>query len=134
MIIKDYSCHLNFLVHGSQLSQKTSEIKPEKQDVSFISPHKNTKQECQKIEKIIDKDDSDDKQMVQTDSETIWTTQAGPEDDLKTVDVCSETNFSHDLDVKTDKYLDTSKQEHDSDQEDVSVGFIRGIFGVLYKG
>ncbi|XP_073770904.1 EH domain-binding protein 1-like protein 1 isoform X16 [Danio rerio] len=117
-----------------QLGQKTSEIKPEEQDDSFISTHKNTNQECQEIEKTIDKDDSDDKQMVKTDSETICTTQDELEDDLKSVDVCSETQLSHDLDVKTDKYLDSSKQEHDSDQEDVSVGFIRGIFGVLYKG
>lgn len=133
-MIKGYSCHLNLLVHGSQLGQKTSEIKPEEQDDSFISTHKNTNQECQEIEKTIDKDDSDDKQMVKTDSETICTTQDELEDDLKSVDVCSETQLSHDLDVKTDKYLDSSKQEHDSDQEDVSVGFIRGIFGVLYKG
>nr|XP_021335036.1 EH domain-binding protein 1-like protein 1 isoform X2 [Danio rerio] len=117
-----------------QLGQKKSEIKSKEQDDSFISTHKNTNQECQEIEKTIDKDDSDDKQMVKTDSETICTTQDELEDDLKSVDVCSETQLSHDLDVKTDKYLDSSKQEHDSDQEDVSVGFIRGIFGVLYKG
>uniref|UniRef100_A0A8C2EV77 EH domain-binding protein 1-like protein 1 n=1 Tax=Cyprinus carpio TaxID=7962 RepID=A0A8C2EV77_CYPCA len=74
--------------------------------------------------------------MPQTGSNTIWATQAGPKEDLKTVGVCSGTGLGLELDVGTDRNMATCIQEHDSvsDQKEVSVGFIQGIFGVLYKG
>ncbi len=142
MIFKEYFCHLHFLVNGRQHGQETSETKPKKQEDSFTVSHfhhkldKNTNRESQREDsKKKTTKDSDDK-MLQTGNEAIWTTEAGPKEDLKTVSVCSGTELGHELDVGTDRNVDTCKQEHDSvsDQEEVSVGFIRGIFGVLYKG
>ncbi|XP_051539451.1 uncharacterized protein LOC127432424 [Myxocyprinus asiaticus] len=85
---------------------------------------------------------------MHTDSETTWTTQAGHkvEDSqlspalasFETEGVCSGngTELGLELDVGTDRSVDTSleKQDSVSEQGQVSVGFIRGIFGVLYKG
>lgn len=145
MIFKEYSCHLYFLVHGSQRGQETSENKPEEQKDSFALPPfhcklvKNAIRERQteeKKEEVTEVEDFDDKQTLQTGNETIWTTQAGPKEDLKTEGVCSGTESGLELDEGTDRTTDTCIQEHDSisDQEEVSVGFIQGIFGVLYKG
>jgi len=133
------------LVHGSQREQETSEIKQEEQKESFDSSpfhhnlNKNAIRERQREknqEKTPEVEDSEDKMLLQTGSERIWTTQAGPKEDLRTVGVCSGTELGLEIDVGTDKTMDTCKQELDSvsDQEEVSVGFIRGIFGVLYKG
>jgi len=133
------------LVHGSQREQETSEIKQEEQKESFDSSpfhhnlNKNAIRESQREknqEKTPEVEDSEDKMLLQTGSERIWTTQAGPKEDLRTVGVCSGTELGLEIDVGTDKTMDTCKQELDSvsDQEEVSVGFIRGIFGVLYKG
>lgn len=141
MIFKEYSRHLHFLVHGSQHGQETSENKPTEQEDSFTLSHfhhkldKNANKESQREdskEKTNKEEDSDNK-MLQTGCETIWT-QAGPKEDLKSVR--SGTELGREPDVGTDRNMDTCKQEPDSvsDQEDVSVGFIRGIFGVLYKG
>lgn len=145
MIFKEYSCHLRFLVHGSQRGQETSENKPEEQKDSFAlapfhrKPVKNATRERQteeKKEKIAEVEDLDDKKTLQTGNETNWTTQAGPKEDLKTEGVCSGTEPGLEPDEGTDRTIDTCIQEHDSisDQEEVSVGFIQGIFGVLYKG
>ncbi|CAM4729974.1 unnamed protein product [Leuciscus chuanchicus] len=128
-----------------QRGQETSETKPEEQKDSFdLSPfhhnlNKNAIRESQREknkEKTPEVEDSDDKMLLQTGSERIWTTQAGPKEDLRTVGVCSGTELGLEIDVGTDRTMDTCKQELDSvsDQEEVSVGFIRGIFGVLYKG
>ncbi|XP_056103638.1 uncharacterized protein ehbp1l1b isoform X5 [Rhinichthys klamathensis goyatoka] len=128
-----------------QCGQETSETKQEGQKDSFVlSPFhhnltKNAIRESQREknkEKTPEVEDSDDKMLLQTGSERIWTTQAGPKEDLRTVGVCSGTELGLEIDVGTDKAMDTCKQELDSvsDQEEVSVGFIRGIFGVLYKG
>ncbi|KAK7120545.1 hypothetical protein R3I94_020522 [Phoxinus phoxinus] len=128
-----------------QRGQETSETKPEEQKDSFnLSPfhhnlNKNAIRESQREineEKTPEVEDSDDKMLLQTGSERIWTTQAGPKEDLRTEGVCSGTELGLEIDVGTDRTIDTSKQELDSvfDQEEVSVGFIRGIFGVLYKG
>ncbi|KAK2871123.1 hypothetical protein Q8A67_023650 [Cirrhinus molitorella] len=125
-----------------QREQETSETKPKEQDFTLSHFHhkldKNVNKESQREgnkEKTNKEEDSEDK-MLQTASETIWTTQAGPKEDLKTVSVCSGTELGLELDEGTDRNVDTCIQEHDSvsDQEEVSVGFIRGIFGVLYKG
>ncbi|KAL1266589.1 hypothetical protein QQF64_002264, partial [Cirrhinus molitorella] len=125
-----------------QREQETSETKPKEQDFTLSHFHhkldKNVNKESQREgnkEKTNKEEDSEDK-MLQTASETIWTTQAGPKEDLKTVSVCSGTELGLELDERTDRNVDTCIQEHDSvsDQEEVSVGFIRGIFGVLYKG
>lgn len=102
-------------------------------------PVKNAIRERQteeKKEKITEVEDLDDKKTLQTGSETIWTTKAGPKEDLKTEGVCSGTEPGLELDEGTDRTIDTCIQEHDSisDREEVSVGFIQGIFGVLYKG
>ncbi|XP_052464116.1 uncharacterized protein LOC128021159 isoform X3 [Carassius gibelio] len=106
-----------------QRGQKTSETKLKEQENSFTLSHSHHKL------------DSDDK-MPQTGSETIWATQAGPKEDLPTLSFCSGTGLGLELDVGTDRNVDTCIQEHDSvsDQEEESVGIIRGIFGVLYKG
>ncbi|KAI2659791.1 EH domain-binding protein 1-like protein 1 [Labeo rohita] len=124
-----------------QHGQETSENKPTEQEDSFTLSHfhhkldKNANKESQREdskEKTNKEEDSDNK-MLQTGCETIWT-QAGPKEDLKSVR--SGTELGREPDVGTDRNMDTCKQEPDSvsDQEDVSVGFIRGIFGVLYKG
>ncbi|XP_052422517.1 microtubule-associated protein 1B isoform X3 [Carassius gibelio] len=127
-----------------QHGQKTSETKPKEQGDSFTlshfhnklhkNPNKESQREDSKMKTNKDKD-SDDK-MLQTGNETIWATEAGPKEDQKTVSVCLETKLGLELDVGTDRNVDTCIQEHDSvsNQEEVSVGFIRGIFGVLYKG
>ncbi|XP_051763748.1 EH domain-binding protein 1-like protein 1 isoform X7 [Ctenopharyngodon idella] len=128
-----------------QRGQETSENKPEEQKDSFALPpfhHKLVKnairerQTEEKKETITEVEDLDDKKMLQTGNERIWTTQAGPKEDLKTEGVCSGTEPGLELDVGTDRTMDTCIPEHDtiSDQEEVSVGFIQGIFGVLYKG
>ncbi|XP_067253995.1 uro-adherence factor A isoform X8 [Chanodichthys erythropterus] len=128
-----------------QRGQETSENKPEEQKESFALPpfhHKSVKnairerQTEEKKEKITEVEDLDDKKMLQTGSETIWTTQAGPKEDLNTEGVGSGTEPGLELDEGTDRTIDTCIQEHDSisDREEVSVGFIQGIFGVLYKG
>ncbi|XP_026075586.1 uncharacterized protein LOC113054329 isoform X5 [Carassius auratus] len=106
-----------------QRGQETSETKLKEQENSFTLSHSHHKL------------DSDDK-MPQTGSETIWATQAGPKEDLPTLSFCSGTGLGLELDVRTDRNVDTCIQEHDSvsDQEEESVGIIRGIFGVLYKG
>ncbi|XDV54255.1 hypothetical protein PO909_022584 [Leuciscus waleckii] len=128
-----------------QRGQETSETKPEEQKDSFdLSPfhhnlNKNAIRESQREknkEKTPEVEDSDDKMLLQTGSERSWTTQAGPKEDLRTVGVCSGTELGLEIDVGTDRTMDTCKQELDSvsDQEEVSIGFIRGIFGVLYKG
>lgn len=133
------------MVHGSQHGQETSETKPEEQKDSFdLSPfhhnlNRNAIRESQREknkEKTPDVEDLDDKMLLQTGSERVWTTQAGPKEDLRTVGVCSGTELGLEIDVGTDRTMDTCKQELDSvsDQEEVSVGFISGIFGVLYKG
>ncbi|XP_067288595.1 uro-adherence factor A isoform X2 [Pseudorasbora parva] len=127
-----------------QCGQETSETKPEEQKDSYAlssSHHKLNKnairdsQREEKKEKTTETEDSDDKKMLQTGSERIWTAQGEPRD-LKTVGVCSGTEPSLGLDEGKDRTMDTCVQEQDSvsDQEEVSVGFIRGIFGVLYKG
>lgn len=145
LIFKKYSCHLHFLVHGSQHGLETSETKPEEQKDYFAFStfhHKLNKnaigesQTEEKKEKNTEVKDSDNKKMLQTGSERICTTQAGPKEDLKTVGDCSGTEPGLELHVGTDRTLDTCLQEQDSlyDQEEVSVGFIQGIFGVLYKG
>lgn len=144
MIFKEYFCHLHFLVHGSQHGKETSEIKSKEQEDSFTLSHfhqkldKNANKDCKREDskkKTTKEEDSDDK-MLQTGNETIWTTEAGPKEDLKTVSVYSETELGLELDVGTDRNVDSCIEEHDSvsNQEEVSVGFIRGIFGVLYKG
>ncbi|XP_058644959.1 microtubule-associated protein futsch isoform X5 [Onychostoma macrolepis] len=125
------------LLDRGQHGQETPETKPKEQEDSYTLSHKLDKyanRESQREDskkKTTEEEDSEDK-MLQTGNETIWTTEAGPKEDLKTVSICSGTE----LDVGTDRNVDTCKQEHDSvsDQEEVSVGFIRGIFGVLYKG
>ncbi len=133
------------MVHGSQHGQETSVTKPKVHQDSFTLSHfhhklyKYANREIQREDskKNITKEEDSDEMMLQTDNEAIWTTEAGPKEDLKTVRVCSGTKLGHELDVGTDRNVDTCKQEHDSDvsgQEVVSVGFIRGIFGVLYKG
>ncbi|XP_016383834.1 uncharacterized protein ehbp1l1b isoform X4 [Sinocyclocheilus rhinocerous] len=127
-----------------QHGKETSETKPKEQEDSFTLSHfhhkldKNANKESQREDhkkKTTKEEDSDDK-MLQTGNETIWTTEAGPKEDLKTVSVCSETELGLKLEIGTDRNVDTCIQEHDSvsNQEEVSVGFIRGIFGVLYKG
>ncbi|XP_016093305.1 uncharacterized protein [Sinocyclocheilus grahami] len=127
-----------------QCGQEMSETKLKAQEDSFALSHshhkldKNANRESQREdnkEKTTKEEDSDDK-MPQTGSETIWATQAGPKEDVKTVSVCSGTELGLELDVGTDRNVDTCIQEHDSvsDQEEVSVGFIRGMFCVLYKG
>ncbi len=145
MIFKEYFCHLHFLVHDSQHGQETSVTKPKVHQDSFTLSHfhhkldkyANRESQREDSKKNITKEEDSDDKMLQTDNEAIWTTEAGPKEDLKTVSVCSGTKLGHELDVGTDRNVDTCKQEHDSDvsdQEVVSVGFIRGIFGVLYKG
>uniref|UniRef100_A0A9J8AFN3 EH domain binding protein 1-like 1b n=1 Tax=Cyprinus carpio carpio TaxID=630221 RepID=A0A9J8AFN3_CYPCA len=120
-----------------QSGQETSETKLKEQKDSFTHHKldKNANQREDNKEKTTKKEDSDDK-MPQTGSNTIWATQAGPKEDLKTVGVCSGTGLGLELDVGTDRNVATCIQEHDSvsDQKEVSVGFIQGIFGVLYKG
>ncbi|XP_016085175.1 EH domain-binding protein 1-like protein 1 isoform X10 [Sinocyclocheilus grahami] len=127
-----------------QHGQETSETKPKEQEDSFTLSNfhhklnKNANKESQRDDhkkKTTKEEDSDDK-TLQTGNETIWTTEAGPKEDLKTVSVCSETELGIKLEIGTDRNVDTCIQEHDSvsNQEEVSVGFIRGIFGVLYKG
>ncbi|XP_016348989.1 EH domain-binding protein 1-like protein 1 isoform X8 [Sinocyclocheilus anshuiensis] len=127
-----------------QHGQETSETKPKEREDSFTLSHfhhkldKNANKESQREDhkkKTTKEEDSDDK-MLQTGNETIWTTEAGPKEDLKTVSVCSETELGLKLEIGTDRNVDTCIQEHDSvsNQEEVSVGFIRGMFGVLYKG
>ncbi|XP_077098717.1 EH domain-binding protein 1-like protein 1 isoform X9 [Siphateles boraxobius] len=128
-----------------QRGQETSETKPEEQKDSFDlssfhhNLNKNAIRESQREknkEKTPEVEDSDDKMLLQTGSERIWTTQAGPKEDLRTLGVCSGTELGLEIDVGTDRTMDTWKQELDSvsDQEEVSVGFIRGFFGVLFKG
>uniref|UniRef100_A0A8C1TCP4 EH domain binding protein 1-like 1b n=1 Tax=Cyprinus carpio TaxID=7962 RepID=A0A8C1TCP4_CYPCA len=120
-----------------QSGQETSETKLKEQKDSFTHHKldKNANQREDNKEKTTKEEDSDDK-MPQTGSKTIWATQAGPKEDLKTVGVCSGTGLGLELDVGTDRNVATCIQEHDSvsDQKEVSVGFIQGIFGVLYKG
>uniref|UniRef100_A0A8C2Q4Z6 EH domain binding protein 1-like 1b n=1 Tax=Cyprinus carpio TaxID=7962 RepID=A0A8C2Q4Z6_CYPCA len=127
-----------------QHGKETSEIKSKEQEDSFTLSHfhqkldKNANKDCKREDskkKTTKEEDSDDK-MLQTGNETIWTTEAGPKEDLKTVSVYSETELGLELDVGTDRNVDSCIEEHDSvsNQEEVSVGFIRGIFGVLYKG
>ncbi|XP_051973607.1 EH domain-binding protein 1-like protein 1 isoform X8 [Xyrauchen texanus] len=120
--------------------QNTSDTKQEQpKDLIHTSDREKTTEE-----------DSDDKKMPQTDSKTIWTTQAGHETEdsklspalaaLEIESVCSGkgTEIGLELDVRTDRSVDTCVEEHNSEQVseqgEVSVGFIRGIFGVLYKG
>ncbi|XP_059394952.1 calponin homology domain-containing protein DDB_G0272472 isoform X10 [Carassius carassius] len=127
-----------------QHGQESSETKPKEQEDSFTLSHfhhkldKNPNKESQREDskkKTTEDKDSDDK-TLQTGNETIWTTEAGPKEDRKTVSVCLETELGLEHDVGTDRNVDTCIQEHDSvsNQEEVSVGFIQGIFGVLYKG
>ncbi|XP_042621075.1 titin-like isoform X3 [Cyprinus carpio] len=120
-----------------QSGQETSETKLKEQKDSFTHHKldKNANQREDNKEKTTKEEDSDEK-MPQTGSNTIWATQAGPKEDLKTVGVCSGTGLGLELDVGTDRNVATCIQEHDSvsDQKEVSVGFIQGIFGVLYKG
>uniref|UniRef100_A0A9J8CD64 EH domain binding protein 1-like 1b n=1 Tax=Cyprinus carpio carpio TaxID=630221 RepID=A0A9J8CD64_CYPCA len=124
-------------LEAGQSGQETSETKLKEQKDSFTHHKldKNANQREDNKEKTTKKEDSDDK-MPQTGSNTIWATQAGPKEDLKTVGVCSGTGLGLELDVGTDRNVATCIQEHDSvsDQKEVSVGFIQGIFGVLYKG
>lgn len=71
--------------------------------------------------------------MLQSDSESVWTTQDGQ----KAEDAGLETESVRCLSgEETEVELDvgTFKEEHDSEQGDASVGIIKGIFGVLYKG
>ncbi|XP_043105850.1 nascent polypeptide-associated complex subunit alpha, muscle-specific form isoform X8 [Puntigrus tetrazona] len=132
------------VLNRGQHGHKASETKPKEQEDSFTMSHfhykleKNAKREGQREdskEKTTKEEVSDDT-ILQTGNETIWTTEAAPKEDLKTVSVCSGTELGLELNVGTEKNLDTCTQEQDSvsDQEEVSVGFIRGIFGVLYKG
>ncbi|XP_065114218.1 uncharacterized protein ehbp1l1b isoform X3 [Paramisgurnus dabryanus] len=123
---------------------ETSETKQEKPEDSFnsaCSHHKQDHDDNRKSPTEIlfhteeDKitEDSDDKMRLQSDSEPVWTTQNGQ----KAEDVGLETESvrclsGEESEVELD--VDTSKEEHDSKQGDASVGIIKGIFGVLYKG
>ncbi|XP_057176769.1 uncharacterized protein ehbp1l1b isoform X11 [Triplophysa rosa] len=132
------------ILDGGQLEQETSETKQEEQEDSFassISQHKQDNNVTREIEpsteeeKITEIEKSNDKLMLQTDRETIWTTegeQKAEDVGLETEGAAlgEETELGFELDVGTDSNL----EEHVSEQGDVSGGIIRGILGVLYKG
>lgn len=132
------------MVHGSKSGLEASETKQEKPEDSFnsaCSHHKQDHDDNRKSPTEIlfhteeDKitEDSDDKMRLQSDSEPVWTTQDGQ----KAEDVGLETESVRCLSgekTKVELDVDTSKEEHDSKQGDASVGIIKGIFGVLYKG
>ncbi|XP_056592350.1 EH domain-binding protein 1-like protein 1 isoform X3 [Triplophysa dalaica] len=129
---------------GGQVEQETSETKqeePEDCSASSISQHKQDQDVTREIEpsteeeKITVIEKSNDEVMLQTDRETVWTT----EDEQKAEDVGLETEGAAlgeetELGLELDVGTDTNLEERVSEQEDVSGGIIRGIFGVLYKG
>ncbi|KAA0703997.1 EH domain-binding protein 1-like protein 1 [Triplophysa tibetana] len=129
---------------GGQLEQETSETKhkePEDCSASSISHYKHDQDVTREIEpsteeeKITEIEKSNDEVMLQTDRETVWTT----EDEQKAEDVGLETEIAAlgeetELGLELDVGTDTNLEEHVSEQGDVSGGIIRGIFGVLYKG
>lgn len=132
------------MVYGSQVEQETSETKqeePEDCSASSISQHKQDQDVIREIEpsteeeKITEIEKSNDEVMLQTDRETVWTT----EDEQKAEDVGLETEGATlgeetELGLELDVGTDTNLEEHVSEQGDVSGGIISGIFGVLYKG
>ncbi|TRY99266.1 hypothetical protein DNTS_022824 [Danionella cerebrum] len=108
------------------LEQNTSKIKVEEDSLSLILlHHEEAKGECHG-QKEMDSKENNGKEMLQT--EIIITTETEYKEDLKTVGSTAGTECVHEPDARMDV-----KQEL-SDQEEVSVGFIRGIFGVLYRG
>ncbi|XP_073730387.1 EH domain-binding protein 1-like protein 1 isoform X10 [Misgurnus anguillicaudatus] len=124
-------------------TSETKQEKPEGSCTSSCSNHKQDRDDNRKSsteilfhteeDKIIEIEDSDDKMMLQLDSETIWTTKDGQKAEVAALETESPRCLSgEETEVELD--VDTSKEEHDSKQGDASVGIIKGIFGVLYKG
>lgn len=126
----------HFLVYGSQLGQETSEIEKKEPEDSFASSLLQYRQD-QNLNREIqpqilvhtteeEVEESNDKVMPTQDEQKVEDAGLETED----AGLGEETELGCEPDVGTDRHI----EEHVSEQGDISVGIIRGIFGVLYKG